>query len=122
MAQILLFFIIIVGGYLLSIAGRHLDVLTIPPSTQSAAVLEGATAGQQGFNETGTLVFYPNNVGPVPYLFYQDASGSTVAKALTFPDGSPSGFSEWAGARISITGHLAGEHVSVSQVAYVSPP
>lgn len=74
------------------------------------------------FNEIGTLVFYPNNVGPVPYIFYQDQRGNTTAKALTFPGATPANFSSWTGARISVTGTLDKEHVVVSRIVYTSAP
>lgn len=99
----------------------HNDV-TVEPSPQSASVLEAVTAISGDFNETGTLVFYPNNVGPVPYLFYQDQKGTTVAKALIFPDTTPLNFSSWTGARVSVTGSLDNEHVVVSRIAYISAP
>ena len=73
------------------------------------------------FNETGTLVFYPNNVGPVPYLFYTNTRGNTVAKALVLPFPA-SAEASWTGGRISIAGQLEGEHVIVSRITYLSPP
>jgi hypothetical protein len=81
-----------------------------------------AIDADRAFNETGTLVFYPNNVGPVPYLFYQDARGTTVAKALIFDVLPPTDFSSWTGARISVSGIVDREHVIVSRVAYVAAP
>lgn len=96
--------------------------VAIESSAQSAAVLEGVVATPESFNETGTLVFYPNNVGPVPYLFYQDQNGHTIAKALTFSNMMPANFSSWTGARVSVTGTLTNEHVAVSHIAYISAP
>ena len=117
-------------GYILTatVAYKKSAVSGVPP--QSAAVVKvpdistsGASNANSGnFNETGTLIFYPNNVRPVPYLFYQDSRGRTVAKALVFSVSPPSGFSSWTGARISVMGRLEQEHVVVSRISYISPP
>ncbi|MHB0865602.1 MAG: hypothetical protein ACYCZZ_00550 [Minisyncoccota bacterium] len=76
----------------------------------------------EDFSQTGTLVFSRNNVGPVPYLFYEDAKGETVAKALVFRGSPPADFSSWSAARVSITGQLDHEHVLVSSIRYLSGP
>jgi|CXWL01.1.fsa_nt_gi hypothetical protein len=100
---------------------RNNSSVQIPP--QPAAVIESAAPIPAEFSETGTLVFYPNNVGPVPYLFYQDKSGRTVAKALTFSGEYSSGVpSSWSGAHISVMGQLDNEHVVVSHLTYLSGP
>jgi|ERR1035437_10041701 hypothetical protein len=96
------------------------SVLLLPPQTASVGAVVVSDASE--FSETGTLVFYPNNVGPVPYLFYQDQNGRTVAKALTFPDSPPGNFSSWTGAHISVMGQIVAEHVVVSTIAYLSGP
>ena len=93
------------------------------PSTK-APVYDPSNSIYGDFNETGTLVFYPNNIGPVPYLFYQNQSGETVSKAIifSFPNVAPTDFSSWAGARISIIGKLDNEHVLVDRILYISAP
>ncbi|MBI2409548.1 hypothetical protein HYV30_00715 [Candidatus Kaiserbacteria bacterium] len=74
------------------------------------------------FEETGTLVFYPNNVGPVPYIFYTDARGGLNAKALTFVELPPHDFSNWTAGRVSVVGRLEREHVVVSRITYLAQP
>lgn len=96
--------------------------LAVALAPQPAALIQAVTATSTDFNETGTLVFYPNNVGPIPYLFYLNQSGFTSAKSLIFPDGPPVNLSSWAGARIAVTGKLNQEHVVVNRIRYVSPP
>lgn len=120
MISIVLFVVIV--GYVLDIATTYRESIAYEPSAQSASVLEAINAISTNFDETGTLVFYPNNVGPVPYLFYQDQNGHTVAKALVFPDTTPADFSSWTGAHISVTGRLDGEHVVVSSITHISAP
>lgn len=116
-------FLIVIAIYTFAAFTTHQGNLTIvEPSTQSASVFAAVSAISIDFNETGTLVFYPNNVGPVPYLFYQDRGGHTVAKALVFPASSPDNFSSWTGAHISVTGHVTNEHVVVSSITYISGP
>lgn len=114
--------IVVIVGYALYLFGAHAENIAIESSGQSAAVQEAVTAISGDFNETGTLVFYPNNVGPVPYLFYQDRIGHTVSKALVFPTGPPINFSSWSGAHISVEGYTDQEHVVVNDIAYLSPP
>jgi len=99
---------------------QHSSVLPVPPQIASVGAVVASDVSE--FNETGTLVFYPNNVGPVPYLFYQDHNGLTVAKALTFPNSPPGNFSSWTGAHISVTGQVVAEHVVVSAITYLSGP
>ncbi|HQT82700.1 MAG TPA: hypothetical protein PLW99_00945 [Candidatus Paceibacterota bacterium] len=96
--------------------------VAVASAAQGVSVLDAVTAISADFTETGTLVFYPNNTGPVPYLFYQNPNGSTVAKALVFPYSSPNDFSSWVGAQISVTGHVNSEHVIVSTITYLSAP
>lgn len=115
-------FFIIIAIYAFAVFTTHRENLVIEPATQSASVFEAMSAIPTNFNETGTLVFYPNNVGPVPYLFYQDRNGRTVAKTLVFSDASPDNFSSWSGAHISVTGKIIAEHVVVSSIAYISGP
>ena len=74
------------------------------------------------FNETGVLTFYPNNSGPVPYLFYTDERGNTVSKALVFMTLTTNSLSSWSGSTVTIVGHLDAEHVLVSDITYVSGP
>lgn len=39
------------------------------------------------FNETGTITYYPNNVGTeIPYLVYESQGGGVATKALVFSD------------------------------------
>lgn len=96
--------------------------IPLVPSTGVAAVSEAFEPSPQAFYETGTLVFYPNNVRPVPYLFYQDARGTTVAKALVFAALPLTNFSSWTGSRIAVAGILEHEHVLVSHITYLDPP
>ena len=114
--------VIVLFGYALTTLSISRGPLVIVPAAQSASVFDAATETQTDFNETGALVFYPNNIGPVPYIFYQDRGGNTAAKALVFPYAPPDGFSSWTGARISVSGHLDGEHVVVSGIVYISAP
>lgn len=86
------------------------------------AALEDSTPLLGGFSETGTLIFYPNNVEPVPYLFYQDSKGTTVAKALVFPETSPFYFSSWVGSRVVVTGTVELEHVLVRTIVHLAAP
>lgn len=79
-------------------------------------------AGSTAFDEVGTLVFYPNNVGPVPYLFYTDARGTLLSKALDVSDLPPTDFSSWSGGRVEVIGRLVAEHVVVTQLVYLAPP
>lgn len=96
--------------------------LPLVPSTGVAAVAESLEPSPQEFYETGTLTFYPNNIYPVPYLFYQDARGTTVAKALVFSALPSTDFSSWTGSRVAVAGILEHEHVLVSQITYLDPP
>lgn len=98
--------------------------LTPAPLQQHAGVATviGTGAAPTAFSATGTLVFYPNNVEPVPYIFYQDSNGRTGAKALTFPAGPPADFSSWTAAHISVEGTRNQEHVVVSRITYLSGP
>lgn len=89
---------------------------------QTAAPVIAIAAVQGAFEATGTLVFYPNNVGPVPYFFYTDQSGNTAAKALIFDNLPPTDFSSWSGARIAVNGVSDREHVIVQQITYLAPP
>lgn len=121
-ALFILFMVSIIGYVLMAVVATPYNDVAIERPTQSAPVLETVTTMPRDFNETGTLVFYPNNIGPVPYLFYQDQKGVTVAKALIFPNTTPSDFSSWTGARVFVTGSLTDEHVSVSRIVYISAP
>ena len=97
------------------------DTFVSNSSQQAASVSIGVAPDPSIFNETGTLVFYPNNVGPVPYIFYQDSQGNVASKALVFPDGS-SVESSWVGARILVIGHVVNAHVVVSSIRYIAGP
>lgn len=70
----------------------------------------------------GTLIFYPNNTGPVPYLVYTDTRGRTATKALVFLRNSPNDLSAWTGAHVFVTGDVVAEHVEVASISYVSAP
>lgn len=107
---------------IISITGAYTRNLIIQPPVQTAAVPGAVATTSPDFNETGTLVFYPNNVAPVPYLFYQDRGGHTASKAITFAGAPPVGFFSWTGARIHVIGRVDHEHVVVSDIAYVSAP
>ena len=116
-------FIIVTIGYALAIVTMHKNTTAVPTKvtvTSSPGVAAVVTAGY--FDETGTLVFYPNNVGPVPYLFYQDSSGRTLAKALVFAGSPPTNFSTWSGSRIAVEGRLIHEYILVSSLTYVGGP
>ncbi len=121
MRTILTILVVLIGVYILTSVVAPTTDFPAESSPGSAAVKDGALS-QENFSATGTLVFYPNNVEPVPYVFYQDRSGETAAKALTFLDEPPANFSSWVGARISVTGRLDAEHVIVSRIVYLSPP
>lgn len=122
MGQIIFTILFIIASSAFLIFSVRQESFFIEPSTQNASALEGINTVYANFDETGTLVFYPNNVGPVPYLFYQNQSGRTIAKALTFSDFPPADFSSWTGARVSVTGRLVSEHVAVSRIIYLSAP
>lgn len=123
MGRILFFVLFIVLlGYALTFGISYRGNLAREFSTESAPLPEAIEPGPTDFSETGTLVFYPNNLGPVPYVFYQDQSGHAVAKALVFLDSPPNNFSSWTGAHISVTGQVVAEHVVVNTIAYLSGP
>ena len=113
---------VILSTYLFNLVATYRQNLAVELPPQSAPVIQAIDASNTDFNKTGTLVFYPNNIGPVPYLFYQDQKGHTVAKALVFPDLIPSDFSSWSGAHVSVTGHTNNEHVVISNITYLSAP
>lgn len=96
--------------------------MSLATSTETAAVIGALGTSESLFYQEGTLVFYPNNVGPVPYLFYQDARGTTVAKALVFGALPLTDFSSWTGARVAVSGELEREHVLVREITYLDPP
>jgi len=114
--------LVVIVGYVLAFFTTHKEILAVVSSTQGVSVLDAANAVSGDFNETGTLVFYPNNIGPVPYIFYQNQSGQTVAKALIFSSAPPVNFSSWTGARIFVAGQINSEHVVVSTITYISAP
>lgn len=91
-------------------------------TAQTAAPLIAIAAIEGAFYEIGTLVFYPNNVAPVPYIIYTDKNGDIAAKALIFDNLPPTDFSLWTGARIAVTGVIDREHVVVQQIDYLAPP
>lgn len=115
-----LFFMLI--GYVLMFGVSYKGNLALGIATQNAPLLEALESGPADFSETGTLVFYPNNIVPIPYLFYQNKEGDTVSKALRFSSASPTNFSSWSGARIRVTGSAIAEHVMVSSIVYLSAP
>jgi hypothetical protein len=96
--------------------------VALDTTPQTATVIEALPLTTADFNEIGTLVFYPNNERPVPYLMYLDSSGKTVAKALVFSALPAHDYSPWNGARVSVSGVIDREHVVVSRISYVSPP
>lgn len=114
--------LIVVGAlaaYLvIAIASAPVRNLAVEPAPYGAAVVPATP----DFNETGTLAFYPNNAGPVPYLYYQDPSGHTRVKALIFAGKPPDALFSWAGVRVSVTGRLEHEHVVVINIVYLSAP
>lgn len=71
---------------------------------------------------TGTLIFYPNNVGPIPYLMYKNARGATESKALVWSGRSPLDLSSWAGGRVSVAGYIVREHMVVDSIRYLGGP
>lgn len=119
---VILFILLFVTGFVVVASIADNESLALEPVAQRTEepVRAGTTAG--AFTAIGTLAFYPNNVGLVPYLFYQDNAGRTVSKALSFPDGPPAHFSSWSGARILVTGTLVLEHVVVSRISYIAGP
>jgi hypothetical protein len=120
----LLFGIAIVIAFIYGAQALYESSVSLPPSsTAPGAVLVAlAPPPLNGFTETGTLIFYPNNVGPVPYLMYSNGSGNTVSKALVFEQSPPSDFSTWSGARVQVSGYVDSEHVVVTAIAYVAGP
>lgn len=116
----------IVMVFILFLATTHRTLVSaeIPLATSTEAVVAFETVGTspEPFYATGTLTFYPNNIRPVPYLFYQDARGTTVAKALVFSALPLTDFSPWIGSRVAVVGILEHEHVLVSQITYLDPP
>jgi hypothetical protein len=96
--------------------------VAIDTSAETASVIAALPAPSPDFNEIGTLVFYPNNEKPVPYLMYLGPDGTTAAKALVFSELPAKDYSSWSGARISVSGVVDREHVVVSRISYVSPP
>ncbi len=120
----LLFGIAIVIAVIYGAQALYEGSVALAPSPPPAAAVLVALAPypQDGFAETGTLIFYPNNVGPIPYLMYQNASGKTVSKALAFQNGSPTDLSSWSGARVEVFGTVNAEHVDVTAINYLSGP
>lgn len=97
--------------------------VTVATSTGTVIPVITVTAtSTDAFRAIGTLVFYPNAVGPVPYLFYVNDRGITVSKALVFDLLPPTDFSSWTGARVEVSGIDVREHVLVRRIAYVASP
>lgn len=120
MARVLvILFLLLMTGYALSLFTTYQQHLAIESPTPAAVIL--AQPAPLEFSETGTLVFYPNNVGPVPYIFYKNSSGATEAKALLLPYGSNVAGS-WTGSHIFVTGTAVAEHVVVKSISYVAAP
>lgn len=105
-------------------APAHLptQVVAATSTEATAPVILIAATSTETFHESGTLAFYPNNVGPVPYLLYVNGKGTTVSKALVFDQLPPTDFSSWIGARVDVTGIDVREHVLVRQIAYLASP
>lgn len=118
----ILFIAIIIVGFALTFSTLHNESLAKEPLIENVLILVTDSTNPIDFRQTGTLVFYPNNVGPVPYLFYTDQRGGTAAKALVFPDSLQNDYSSWSGARISVTGTTVAEHVVVDTITYLSGP
>lgn len=109
--------------FVLASTSRRVVVTSISSATTSTEREGPALAiAATGFDQVGTLVFYPNNVGPVPYLFYQNEKGQVVAKALVFDLLPSTNLSSWSGARIEVVGIIDREHVMVSRIAYIAAP
>jgi len=119
----ILFVIIGIASAISVLSLRTSASITLETTRPAAVTIVESSVDTTGatFAMAGTLVFYPNNVGPVPYLFYQDPQGNTVAKALTFLEMSPID-SSWSGAHIFVTGTVDNEHVIVSHITYLSGP
>lgn len=88
----------------------------------SISIPQTTTQTQNNFEQIGVLTFYPNNTGPVPYLFYSNARGNTESKALVFETVTTNNLSSWGASRVTIVGTLHAEHVVVSSIRYVSGP
>lgn len=120
-----IFTIAVVTGCIYGAQALYQGVIALTPpaalASAGASPLALAKAPPAAFSATGTLVFYPNNAVPVPYLMFQNASGNAVSKALAF-ENTPAGLAGWNGARVSVTGYLQAEHVMVTNIAYVSGP
>lgn len=114
----------LVGGvYLAPSAAPALASNTSTSTLSADASTAYATAHTpSSFSQTGTLIFYPNNVGPVPYLVYTDANGRIATKALLLLRNSPNELSAWTGAHVFVTGNVVAEHVEVASISYVSAP
>lgn len=97
------------------------DVAASSPKNVAAVKEMAGPPPLDTFSTTGTLVFYPNNVEPVPYIFYKNSNGNTVAKALVFSGTSPINFS-WNGSHVAVAGTVDNEHIIVSYITYLSGP
>lgn len=122
MKQVLLGVLIILAIVYGAEALYKINRVVALPTGSMAAVVAIPEPATNDFSTTGTIVFYPNNVEPVPYLIYQNQNGDTVAKALTFPQGEPANFSAWIGARVMVNGYVDAEHVVVRDIAYLAGP
>jgi hypothetical protein len=114
--------------WILSSTHRETATSTLVSATSTPVVIEtpGTSAASVSravpFTEMGTLVFYPNNMAPIPYLIYESASGQAISKALVFSALPATDFSPWIGGRVSVTGIEDNEHVLVTQISYVGAP
>jgi hypothetical protein len=126
MGMVRIFFItLLLIGFIEAIKTIPFHLLDGVASTQpepAAVAVAPPALLDTSFNEEGTLLFYPNNVGPVPYIAYTNANGNLTTKALVFPQGAPSLLSEWQGARIAVAGSVDHSSVIVNHLEYLSPP
>jgi|SRR6185437_16366960 len=91
---------------------QHHLVRVVPPLAVSG-VSNVFAVYDAPFTATGTLIYYRNNVGPVPWLVYNSASGATTTKSLLFdtPIDLPP-----ASTTIVVSGWLEHEHVRVRTI------
>ncbi|MDB5244581.1 MAG: hypothetical protein JWN18_451 [Parcubacteria group bacterium] len=118
----ILFGLLIVLGVIYGADELYYLYVTSPSVTVAAPRVIATLPTSSEFVQTGTLIFYPNNVGPVPYLMYANQKGVTVSKALVLVGGDSLDLSHWTGARVSVTGVVVDEHVVVSSLLYLSGP
>ena len=100
-------------GVSLAIRFNYAAGLTLSPANIAISPPGMLSTTTASFAETGILIFYPNNVGPVPYLLYYDEEGNPYTKALVFAEGALSR-QRYTYRAVEITGAIVHEHVNVA--------